>query len=79
MSSTSLGATPVEASSDGRHVYLATRDQGLLFFERFGNAVSDLTDPEALPILRLDLLQASKNQIQFDYYTAEDGCLAASD
>ncbi|MCY3541456.1 MAG: S8 family serine peptidase [Gammaproteobacteria bacterium] len=79
LSSTNLGATPVEASPDGRHVYLATRDQGLLYFERFGNEVSDLTDPEALPILRLDLLQASKNQIQFDDDTAEDGCLAASD
>ncbi len=78
LSSTSLGATPVEASPDGRHVYLATRDQGLVFFERFGNEVTDLTDPEALPILRLDLLQASENQIQFNDDTAEDGCLTAS-
>ena len=79
LSSTSLGATPVEASPDGRHVYLATRDQGLLIFERFGNEVTDLTDPEVLPILRLDLLQASKSQIQFNDDTAEDGCLTASD
>lgn len=31
LSGTSLGTTPVEASPDGRHVYVATRDQGLLF------------------------------------------------
>ncbi|MYD46504.1 MAG: S8 family serine peptidase [Gammaproteobacteria bacterium] len=79
LSSTSLGATPVEASPDGRHIYLATRDQGILFFERFGNEVTDFTDSEVLPVLRLDLLQASKNQIQFNDDSAEDGCLTASD
>ena len=73
------GSSPVEASPDGRHVYVATVRHGLLFFERFGNEVIDLTEPEALQVRRLDLLQASKNQIQFDDDIAENGCIATSE
>ena len=71
--------SPIEASPDGRHVYVATREHGLLIFERFGNEVTDLTEGEANLVRRLDLLQASKNQIQFDDDIAENGCIAASD
>ena len=71
--------SPIEASPDGRHVYVATREHGILIFERFGNEVTDLTEVEADQVLRLDLLQASKNQIQFDDDIAENGCIAASE
>ena len=78
-SSTASGSNPIEASPDGRHIYVASRDHGLLIFERIGNEVTDLSDPGVLPILRLDLLQASNNQIQFNDDTAENGCLTASE
>ena len=73
------GTSPVEASPDGRHVYVATSDHGILIFERFGNEVTDLAEIEAQRFRRLDLLQASKNQIQFNDDIAVDGCLTASD
>ena len=73
------GTSPVEASPDGRHVYIATSNHGILTLERFGNEVTDLTDSQQHRVLRLDLLQASKNQIQFNDDIAVDGCLTASD
>ena len=77
--SIALGSSPVEASPDGQHVYVASDTHGILTYERFGNELTDLTDVEAQRVRRLDLLQASKSQIQFDDDIAENGCLAASE
>ena len=79
LSRASSGSSSVEASPDGLHIYVATNQHGILIFERLGNETTDLTDPETLPVRRLDLLQASKNQIQFNNDIAENGCITASD
>ena len=79
LSRASSGSGSVEASPDGRHIYVATNQHGILIFERLGNETTDLTDPETLPVRRLDLLQASKNQIQFNNDIADNGCITASD
>ncbi|MCY4143231.1 MAG: S8 family serine peptidase [Gammaproteobacteria bacterium] len=70
---------PIEPSPDGKHIYAATLNQGILIFERLGNEIQDLTSTPTFRLPRLDLLRASKNQIQFASDTATDGCIAANE
>lgn len=72
------GPNPIEASPDGKHVYVSTQRRGILIFERFGNEVRDVEESPIFGLPRLDLLQASKNQIQFGDDVASDGCLTAT-
>ena len=59
------------ASPDGRHVYAATYDHGIVAFERIGAGV----EPED-PHVRLDILTVSSGLISFGGETDSDGCIA---
>ena len=59
------------ASPDGRHVYAATYDRGIVAFERIGAGV----DP-ADPHVRLDILTVSSGLVSFGGETDSDGCIA---
>ena len=71
-----LFGTPngLASSPDGRHVYVATYDHGIVAFERIGAGV----DP-ADPHVRLDLLSVSSGLVSFGGETDSDGCIAVDE
>ena len=68
-----LFGTPngLASSPDGRHVYVATYDHGIVAFERIGAGV----DP-ADPHVRLGILSVSSGLVSFGGETDSDGCIA---
>ena len=68
-----LFGTPngLASSPDGRHLYVATYDHGIVAFERIGAGV----DP-ADPHVRLDILAVSSGLVSFGGETDSDGCIA---
>ena len=59
------------ASPDGRHLYLATYQHGIVAFERVGAGVEP-----ADPHVRLDILEVSAGSISFAAEKDSDGCIA---
>ena len=62
------------SSPDGRHVYVASYDHGIVAFERVGAGV-EAEDPH----VRLDILEVSSGTISFAAEMDSDGCIAVSD
>ena len=61
-------------SPDGRHLYLASYQHGIVAFERVGAGV----EPED-PHVRLDILEVSSGTISFAAEMDSDGCVAVDD
>ena len=61
-------------SPDGRHVYLASYQHGIVAFERVGAGVEP-EDPYAL----LDILEVSSGTVSFAGEMDSDGCIAVAD
>ena len=72
-------ADPLEASPDGRHLYLSTQVNGILIFERIGNVLTDPVEAAASRYRRLDLIQVSNDRIEFGGETVVGDCLEASE
>lgn len=70
---------PIVASPDGKHIYAATFDYGILIFERIGNEIADLDSVQSTRMRRLDILRAADNTIQFANETVEDGCISTNE
>ena len=62
------------ASPDGRHVYIASYQHGIVGFERVGAGVEP-----ADPHVRLDILEVSPGSISFAAEKDSDGCIAVDD
>ena len=62
------------SSPDGRHVYLASYQHGIVAFERVGAGV----EPED-PYVRLDILEVSSGMVSFAAEMDSDGCIAVAD
>ncbi len=71
-------ARGMAASPDGRHVYLATQNDGILIFERIGNAVADAGATEDDGHVRLDVLSVSSGDVSFGPLST-GGCIGLVD
>ena len=71
-------ATAMAASPDGRHVYLATENDGILIFERVGNAVADADAAEDDGHVQLDVLSVSSGSVSFGPLSS-GGCIGLVD
>ena len=66
------------ASPDGRHVYLATENEGILIFERVGNVAADAGAAEDDGHVRLDVLSVSSGGVSFAPFSS-GGCIGLAD
>ena len=62
------------SSPDGRHVYLASYEHGIVAFERVGAGV----EPED-PYVRLEILEVSSGLVSFAAETDREQCIAVTD
>ena len=62
------------ASPDGRHVYVASYEHGIVAFERVGAGV----EPED-PYVGLDILAVSSGTVSFAAEMDSDGCITVAD
>ncbi len=65
-------------SPDGRHAYLATNNEGILIFERVGNAVAGAGAAEDDGHVRLDVLSVSSGGVSFGPLSS-GGCIGLAD
>ncbi len=66
------------ASPDGKHVYLATENSGIVIFERIGNAIVDVDSQGTANYASLSLLDVSPGAISFGPLSSGD-CIGMSD
>ena len=71
-------AKGMAASPDGRHVYLATENDGILIFERVGNAVADAGAAEDDGHVQLYVLSVSSGSVSFGPLSS-GGCIGLVD